>query len=521
MYTRTRTSGDTSHNTLLEYGDVETSSAVYDLQWTYVRNYSLSWPLRYTVTLSVGALYSATGSASLPTPVGSVTFDAADDRTKPTLEVNKLISLQVGGSVAVTTSEREVVYISRHTNNVISDVNTPDFKKRIAVGEIINNPCSNKRESLNVHHSYLAKAPQGQLSYSTYNGRIIVSLAPEEDRFYDIPELEESSATVVSTLRSLTIEDNNELATVINKSFAGLNDGALALAVELGEGRETLTYIVTVARRVAELIYAVKRGHWRDLVPNTYRKLMRKAKRLSRKKGTTVAYEAANLITDFAASAWLEVRFAIRPLLISAEQAVDVHNNGIKERTGRFTVNHRSQVPTTLTWKEEFLAGGVDVNVVYSVDRLVSYSAGVMAQADPSSTMLRTLGFTNLAGIAWELTFLSWAMDYFVNTDGFFYQITPNIGVDPLASWSSVKVEYKGSADVIYTAPDGTEILKSTISVNDISYLRTPVTHPTLMHWDVDLDIPKITDLVALIKVLTSSKPKNDRFNLLNYGVIK
>lgn len=418
------------------------------------------------------------------------------------------------------------LYDSFVSHDVIKDNPTENFKARIAAGEVINQPVSNHKLAYHKKIDVPKLKPQMATVRASDTGYNFVILKVEalslSNSTFDFQH-RSFEADVLASIRSVVPDTSIDQLSVINKSFSKLNDGALALAVELGEGRETFAYVVTVARRVANLIFNVRNGSLKGFaqsVPKTYKKLMRKAKRLSKKNGRPVALEAANLIFDFAAEAWLEVRFAIRPLLIAAEQAVKLHNETIlRDPTPRITSNSRRLKPLFKSWTETSLAeSGHTITDTYSVVSESKTCAGVLADIDLSTAAVRELGFTNLAGTAWELTFLSWALDYFVNTDGLFYQITPNLGVRPLAGWLSVRTTIKGTCRRVYTDAEGQQVLKLTIDVNDELYDRVIVDRPTFVHLDIDLSMPKIIDLVALIKVLTSSNPKS-KTNLLNYGV--
>jgi hypothetical protein len=116
---------------------------------------------------------------------------------------------------------------------------------------------------------------------------------------------------------------------------------------------------------------------------------------------------------------------------------------------------------------------------------------------------MRTLGFTNIAGTAWELTFLSWAVDYFINLDGLLYHLTPDIGVNQLAAWSGTDDDIKITTQVHrYSANDNTLLDTVTYVTNKNVYKREPVTSPSYLTLDINLDIYKLTDLAALFRVL-------------------
>lgn len=519
MYTRTRNQNASKQGQLIEYAPIERIEVGYSLSWTYERTPENN----YIATVTVGNPITAVPPGAPPKPSGSASTVVARRTDKPWALVQELATnIEAGPSYISSLKSNTVTYSQKEDVRQISDVPVKDFKKRMAAGDIINNPVLNDKKLTLVFHEFNSQKPQGSWIVTPWHGNLYIQVAAKSGcEPLALPAFEDHTTIVVDALRAVEPKENNKGATVINKSFANLNNGALTLAVEIGERKETFAYIVTVINRVATLIEFARHGDWKAAAPKAYKKFMRKANRLATKNGTHVAFEASKLIVDFLASFWLEVRFAIRPLIIGAEQAVDAYNKGLEVKSRRFTENSMDMIPTFKTWKTESTVGGHVVNTVYSVAREDFFFAGVLADVDLSTAHIRELGFTNLAGTMWELTFLSWALDYFVNTDGFFYHLTPNLGVSPLAAWSTTKTVRNATAEVTYTKPDGTFVMKTKISLVDEHYNRIPITSPSLIHLDVDLDVSKITDLAALIRVLTRTDTFTRRQNLLNYGVIK
>jgi hypothetical protein len=116
---------------------------------------------------------------------------------------------------------------------------------------------------------------------------------------------------------------------------------------------------------------------------------------------------------------------------------------------------------------------------------------------------MRQLGFTNLAGTAWELTFLSWAADYFVNLDGLLYHLTPDIGVQQLAAWASTNDKINVVTRMVRKDSVTGELI-DTVRVESVieTYHREPVDQPSFVELDINIDVAKLLDLGALFKGL-------------------
>lgn len=401
----------------------------------------------------------------------------------------------------------DLPYLGHVKRRQIYDVPTKNFKKRFAAGEVINNPVHNKSHEMTVVHktekavekTFSINITRNGSNYSSY-----VSVYPQQTSLSLPPPStdEVEGYYAVHSQKSYTgFTDVKQLS--INKAFGNVNSGAYGYLEELGEAKETVAYFVTVFKRIAAMFKAVRTGSWKGIVPKTYRKAIRRAKTRAKQNGTTYQYELAHAMTELVSQAWMELRFAIRPLLYSIEDAVEIHNEGLKVKSGRLTSNHGERGLSTESVRTESSQNGVTtvVKTVSSCNRLAI--GGVLMQVDTSTATMRHLGFTNIAGTAWELTLLSWAVDYFASLDGLFYHLTPNIGVDVLTAWVSTRDETKVETFVSrYDEASGALIDTVEYSSTIEDYNRHPVAGPGSFNLDIDLDAYKIADLAAVFNGL-------------------
>lgn len=397
-------------------------------------------------------------------------------------------------------------YPSVLVNAKIEDNPTKNFKKIIAAGGIVNTAARNTKNDTRVVYSkfdvptavencYVEKS---QGNYSRYLTGIVGSPA-------SVPAFQPPTEALVrqaeADAASLASAEGTARQEEVNKAFGKVNAGTYEYLVELAEMPETLGYLASTFTRIASMMKSIKRGHYKDFAPRTYRKLNRKAKRLARKNGTSHHREREKIIADFAGDAWMELRFGVRPLVYGVDAAIEHYNAKAREDHKRITVNSRNSTPITGGTVTSTTVGDIKTVVNDEWVGVQLACAGVLLQVDTSRATIRDLGFTNISGALWELTFASWAVDYFVNLDGLLYHLTPNVGVKPLTSWSSVKREVKLTRTITrYSVADDILIDTTRVVANSEYYSRLPNTPPGFIFMDIDLDFMKALDLAGLFR---------------------
>jgi len=392
----------------------------------------------------------------------------------------------------------------------ILDNPTKGFHKIIASGGIVNTAVHNQKRETRAFYSNNVE-PKMVTAYVTpsngnYTSRLsgvraigtTISniLPPTEADLYDV---DAAAFSVMSNIAS-------GRQSAVNSAFGKLNSGSYEYLVELAELPETLGYLTSSFKRIASMMKSIKRGKFKDFAPRTDRKLQRKAKRLAKEHGTTTAFQRKKLIVDFSLDAWMELRFGIRPLLYGVSSAIDHYNEKVGKLTDRITVNHRDRIPFTGATTTTTIDNSVRMDVIDEWHGTEVACAGILAKVDATTATLRNLGFTNVGGALWELTFASWAVDYFVSIDALIYHFTPNIGIYPLASWSSSKREINFTRTVRRSdAIDGKLIDVTTYRCVHESYQRDPDGKPGFISLDVNLDDPRLLDLIGLFRGLYKS----------------
>jgi len=382
----------------------------------------------------------------------------------------------------------------------ISDTPTANFQKKISEGRVVNNACLNDNFVMKVQRTVvtdltrryklsatLLDAGSTDLYGIAEDDPDVIPLAPPSDE--DVSDIVEYHKSVLHS------SSFNARDTAINAAFGKVNSGAFEYLVELGERKETIAYIAKNLQRIASMFKAVKRGKWKDIVPRTYARARKLALKRAKRNGTSFSKEMSLAILDFTSQAWMELRFAIRPLVISVDDAIKISNEGIKTHSGRSVQNYRcSAVGSDEIISEEILSDRI-ITTVHTIESHREATAGVLINISTTLADMRNLGFTNIAGTLWELTFLSWLADYFVNTDGLLYHLTPNIGVDVLTAWSGTNDDILVTSTVTTTTLGG-EILEIVeYSTKRNLYFREPVDGPGYLTLDINLDTSKLLDV--------------------------
>jgi len=520
LYTRHRTTGPAveyisasiADPTSLGSSNVQITQSYVQIEtvpgqkWTIessfqVISYSNGWPTAGYWDVLIGHSY---GETSTITNFTSNAGQHAQHKANFLSSLNELLKEQDFSGTST------VEMLSSYKDSEISDVPTHNFKKKFSDGQVINNPVYHRKTDFKVErslHASLTRKYTGtvQYGYGQNDLKCLGALNPEYIEVLPPTDVEiENIRTEHLDISHVGFLDIKQ--TAINAAFGKVNKGAFAYLEELGEGAETVQYIASVFSRIGSMFKAVRRGHWKGVVPRTYKAAVKRAKARSKQNGTSYEKELGLAILDFSANAWMELRFAIRPLMFSVEDAIKLHQEGIGEHSGRSVQNYRLMGvgADSSTTEVEFSDYTTTTTTIVETHRTAT--AGVLINILASVAKMRTLGFTNIAGTFWELTFLSWAADYFANLDGLLYHLTPDIGVDVLTAWSGTLDEIKVSTIVVRRANTDNRVLDIVeySTTNDV-YLREPIDGPSLITLDVDLDVYKLADLGALFYGLLRS----------------
>lgn len=376
----------------------------------------------------------------------------------------------------------------------MSDVVTVDYKREIARGAVINSPMTA------TYKTWKALTPiNGEITTTTLVTSISSLLSGDlgppptmSGRYLIYVTLEFLGTTVgvtepaVNAIHAL-LPAKSFLGTSVayNDALSRLNDAefdALLFAAEFGK---TAAHLASVGKRIANIQKAIKTGRFSKLAPKTFQKW-----KTSRDPSLT------GLSLDILADAWLEARYAIRPLLIDAENAYDYLTKGGLTPRRTFRGGENSSSVSSLP-ETTFTTSGINYTVNGTLTSTMSARAGIMCHVNPS--VAADLGLLNFASTAWELIPFSFVVDWFLNVGGVLASLTPTPHLETLASWVSLSTEHRIEGVINCLAPDGSSnSVNFSLSRSDKD--RVVDMPPPSLTFDVNYDIAKLLDTAALLR---------------------
>lgn len=290
-----------------------------------------------------------------------------------------------------------------------TDVVTPNFRSRIDKGEIICNPF----HSIEVEETLSAPGSceriyRSKTGYSCSSGHPTATHYTHSKGFGTIRPALADYLLPSFALNSLTA---SLAAQAVTEAFANIDTSEMLALATVAESGKSYRSMLGIYGRL--------------------RKILRHARRLR------VEELAKELSPKEIANRWMEVRYAIRPLIYDAYGIANSlqKNRGYERRTFR-----GSAVGST---SESDVVNGVGIagRVLHNCNRTntleSSARAGVLC--DVSINDLTVFGVDQLFETAWELAPLSFIVDWFVNVGDWIAAHTPNAGVNQRASWVTTK----------------------------------------------------------------------------------
>lgn len=405
-------------------------------------------------------------------------------KTEPT--VVKDFVLNLNGSPIVT----EATTMSTDGKS-ITDVVTPNYHERIALGEIINNDCVITGEKFVATKGSYTQEHTNPLANANYASSGEGSTCVWASAFADEHSLDPLPENIGYNLTDL-------ITAAKASAIANMDPPDFQFAEDVGEIRQTLRLLRDPLRSVRDLSREFKRSS---------RKNMRKSYSRN-KKGKTKAERQAEAV----ASTWLGYRFGFRPLISSISNLyVALSDQKIRflRNTARGFENYEHSDSQAVSTS----ASSYNWNFQNEMRSNVSVRAGILYE-NPSvlDDWRQKFGFRNqdLVRTAWDLFPYSFMIDRVVNVgDGItaFANIS-NRDLKILAAWYTIKT--KRIDKVSYLGrDDGTDwsftSTPSYMETQKESYVRetwTPTVFdvvPPVTPAGLIEDATKTADLVSLI----------------------
>lgn len=305
--------------------------------------------------------------------------------------------------VEVYNTPLETVYWTK--SNHMEDVVVERYKERSAAGEVFNNPCL--KIDTEVYYNLGIRIVTQPASWHT---RYVYEGVNARDRYIDeIPDLYVSSEDTVQTA----------ITAAATRAMAKVSSEAMLLGATLGELRGTKEMLLTAFARLRHLGTLLKT--YRDVFQD-----IRHGPLWKTKKGYLMLENA-----------WMEVRMGWRPFLGEV-------------KTLYYAMNALANFPERQTFraKESFTLSDADTYTLtrgqetFVYDRTYygkfTVSAGVLAEQRYGGVP-DTFGLTKFPQTVYELTRLSWCLDYFLNVGDLIAAYTPDSLWTPMISWVRIQ----------------------------------------------------------------------------------
>jgi len=405
-------------------------------------------------------------------------------------------------------------FIPKGVRASMFDSPTPEFHRKVNKGEIFNKPVVNEKTTWD--YDYWATVPTSSVEYTLSTGNQVNYSAASNttsrailDNLMPTPANPFCASDLLLVLNEqLGLECSDYLRNnVISDAYGKVNAGKFSYLVEALEGGETFTFLKKRITQLVLLLRDLKSGKWKRNAPLAYKKLKKRWKSLSPKQ------RKQYIISNFA-DAWMEARYAVRPLLISINDSIDLYNKGLGVARERFSERSFENlvIQGERIFEKEQPNGDIyRYNCAYSSEH--TYTAGVLLEAtSPNMYAQRQLGFTAIAISLMEVVPYSFVASWLLNWDGLLYKMSPNIGVNPLAAWSTFK-RFTFVSGTVECVRDDVVIETLSFDIVNDSFDRKPETSPPLLNLDINLDIYKMIDISILIRQLSLKRPKVYHFN--------
>lgn len=389
-------------------------------------------------------------------------------------------------SYTYPSSNQSASFSTYKHEGTMTDVVTPNFRKFSGEGRIINSPltkvvkqtyASKGSRSYDSRYTITSCTPSKQLwrggqHSGTMSGKIQTDYAPGQG-WADTP----------------TINVQNLIDIAVTQMWANADHSKAAALASLGEAKETINSMISIIGRLIKIIIAIKKLDFKYLYSQV------KPKELEKR--------------------YMELRYAIRPLFYDCKQVIDAAQHRALDYD-RYTFRGKASDSATNTkstsYTDSFVPLSYRVNCFGQTSREVVVRSGLLCHVSEPS-QIQIWGLDNIAETAWELLPFSFIIDWFFNVGQTIASWTPEVGLQPLTSWSVVKdtvvrevsvtgVDLLNLSSYNFISPriDISNMTKREITVTTT---RSPDTsRRVLPTFNLNLDALKLVDLLIIGKNL-------------------
>lgn len=360
----------------------------------------------------------------------------------------------------------------------MTDVTNPGWRETLNRGGILNNPMTLKRTSVYppkpayYKHHYKKDNWRYCSTHKVYHAMLHETdgmLAPTEPENLEIP-----LGDLLSVRQTL-------IDKAVTQAHANVDVSQMQALVSTAEARKTVESMGNILKRATRVLRAVRKLDIRKL-----------RKEIS-------PHELADR--------YMEARYAIRPVIYDAIQVRNYAATEHKRIRETFRGESAERYVTQDTIRQP-LIWLVDATWARETGIELTARAGVLCDAD--ITALSASGSDQFAETLWELTPFSFIADWFANTGDVIASWTPNVGVNELASWVTIKSRWWTESKIqqLHSTAGTIGYYSTVLELDSVSYQKEElvlerIVGPPLAvipRLDINLDGWKLTDLTLILR---------------------
>ena len=419
----------------------------------------------------------------------------------------------------------QVLYTGGILSSRMNDVVTPRYSERSAAGEIIQSPKAKEIVNYTVFASLFHMhciLPGGTYTEHDSGSLVRVGLTTPQVLITD-PVLWQKAYE--------QFRQENDLA--VTRAHAAVDVSEMMLLASVGELPETVAWLTSLIQRLVKVSRAFTKR--REMV-NILRKLTYDLQEATLPKGAKFAARRLDLYKQLlqkrsaraippdrigeAATAWLEYRYAIRPLLGDIKNAIAAIKALLPYGRRQTARGKELRVYDDITYD----AGDINSPSLYVEDLKIERAGSIKASAGVLYAIERNinalsalLGLDQPVESLYELIPFSFVLDWVVGVGDWLQSLTKSSGLTVLSSWNTLS--YVETCKVTpsngrahYNPTDSHQWVCDRYVAGSLAYKVERVWRmpnpsiPLLPSFDLKLDISKILDLGFILRQTMSGQ---------------
>lgn len=407
-------------------------------------------------------------------------------------------------------------HVTADRSHIMCDVVTPKFYELQNKGVIVNNPLWHE------DIQYLFTPTVLKVNW-VKDGYVTGYMLKPYFTYLEIP-LASPTLPNIADFEAIFKQFDDEAALAANRAWANVELSEAMLLASLGELPETFRWMKSLYERAINLtkLLRSKTKIFQSaplLAKNIMAKDPRNLKRLSSGAVKGGTKSATDMVSHFA-NAWLEYRYAIRPLVFEMKACLTALKTIIQKKTRQTARGKeiRTEMNTSIVNWTNSAPYSITENATYrrTVRSTLSCRAGVLFQIeDDLDALLAVWGIDQPLESAWELVPFSFIVDWFFSIGDTISAWSVNPSLTPLTSWTTYRLNAEelrvslsfdciGKNGYVWTSPEVTH------GTSGLTYQRTwrkpSAVRSVLPRFDLKLDLAKIIDLGMIGRSLLSGK---------------